>query len=493
MAIVSPVRARDAVVADLVELISLLDLRRRVRRSDCGSRSAPRGRARTTGGHDGAVLSKCADSRGSLERSERTPNGRGAGTGGTANGSCSHWSDPWMMRSWHEERRGGRKRGHPCTERAPLGASIRPGGSGRRPRRLSRPERSDDSSDVVLQCGRALHLNFTRTLHSCFASAPGPARIPGRDASGGHHRPAPRRSIPAARTFTRAPSGWMISAPGSSGGRPIANVSGGGMMQQRRMGRTGLKVSEICLGTMTFAGQCDEATSFRILDAAAERGVTFLDTADAYPIPPDIATAGRTEEVIGRWLSRAGGRRQSARAGDQVPDPGRARAQRPGALAPAHPGRLRGQPPPARGPITSTSISPISPDPETPIDETLRAFDDLVRVGQGPLRRLLELPGLAARTGAGDERAAGLGAVRLRPAALQPALPRDRGRALAALPRPGGRRDRVQPAGRRASLTGKHAGRRTAGAGDAVHPGRLGRALPRAVLARRAVRGRRRP
>ena len=80
-------------------------------------------------------------------------------------------------------------------------------------------------------------------------------------------------------------------------------------MQQRRLGRTGLKVSEICLGTMTFAGQCDEATSFRIMDVAAERGVTFFDTADVYPIPPDIVTAGRTEEVIGRWLSAAPGRR----------------------------------------------------------------------------------------------------------------------------------------------------------------------------------------
>src|SRR5271156_4230166 len=60
-------------------------------------------------------------------------------------------------------------------------------------------------------------------------------------------------------------------------------------MKQRRMGRTGLKVSEICLGTMTFAGQSDETKSFRILDVATDRGVTFIDTADAYPIPPDPA------------------------------------------------------------------------------------------------------------------------------------------------------------------------------------------------------------
>lgn len=76
-------------------------------------------------------------------------------------------------------------------------------------------------------------------------------------------------------------------------------------MQQRRMGRTGLKVSSICLGTMTFAGQADEATSKKILDAAYEQGVTFIDTADAYPIPPEPETAGFTEEVIGGWLAAA--------------------------------------------------------------------------------------------------------------------------------------------------------------------------------------------
>src|SRR5262249_21218859 len=76
-------------------------------------------------------------------------------------------------------------------------------------------------------------------------------------------------------------------------------------MKHRRLGRTGLKVSEICLGTMTFAGQSDDATALRILDVATERGVTFFDTADAYPIPPDPATAGRTEEVLGRWLEES--------------------------------------------------------------------------------------------------------------------------------------------------------------------------------------------
>src|SRR6516164_250615 len=73
-------------------------------------------------------------------------------------------------------------------------------------------------------------------------------------------------------------------------------------MKIRRLGNTGLKVSEICLGTMTFGHQCDEPASRAILDRAAERGVTFLDTADAYPVPPTPETAGRTEEIVGAWL-----------------------------------------------------------------------------------------------------------------------------------------------------------------------------------------------
>ena len=55
-------------------------------------------------------------------------------------------------------------------------------------------------------------------------------------------------------------------------------------MKIKRMGRTGLKVSEICLGTMTFGQQCDEQTSFSIMNAAFEQGVNFVDTADGYPM-----------------------------------------------------------------------------------------------------------------------------------------------------------------------------------------------------------------
>ena len=73
-------------------------------------------------------------------------------------------------------------------------------------------------------------------------------------------------------------------------------------MQHVRFGRTGLQVSRLCLGTMTFGLQCDEKTSHAILDAAAEAGITFLDTADVYPLGGKLEDAGRTEEIIGRWL-----------------------------------------------------------------------------------------------------------------------------------------------------------------------------------------------
>jgi aryl-alcohol dehydrogenase-like predicted oxidoreductase len=150
-------------------------------------------------------------------------------------------------------------------------------------------------------------------------------------------------------------------------------------MEHRRLGRTGLKVSEICLGTMTFAGQSDEATSIRVLDTAADLGVTFLDTADAYPIPPDPETAGRTEEVIGRWFDRNGRRDQFVlatkcriRVGHGPNDQGLSRRHIMAACA-ASLRRLKTD--------YIDLYQAHSFDPETPIDETLRAFDDLVRKG----------------------------------------------------------------------------------------------------------------
>src|ERR1700709_2581379 len=80
-------------------------------------------------------------------------------------------------------------------------------------------------------------------------------------------------------------------------------------MEYVRLGRTGLQVSKLCLGTMTFGLQCDEPTSHAILDAAYEAGITFIDTADVYPLGGGHDTAGRTEEIVGSWLAAHPGRR----------------------------------------------------------------------------------------------------------------------------------------------------------------------------------------
>jgi 1-deoxyxylulose-5-phosphate synthase len=79
-------------------------------------------------------------------------------------------------------------------------------------------------------------------------------------------------------------------------------------MQFTKFSRTGLSVSRLCVGTGTFGKQTDEAESFRILDAAAEAGVNFIDTADIYPGGAEAHEVGSAEEITGRWLKRKRGR-----------------------------------------------------------------------------------------------------------------------------------------------------------------------------------------
>jgi aryl-alcohol dehydrogenase-like predicted oxidoreductase len=81
-------------------------------------------------------------------------------------------------------------------------------------------------------------------------------------------------------------------------------------METTRLGRSGLDVTRICLGTMTFGEQVDEPTSHALLDHAVARGVTFLDAAEMYPVPPRAATYGQTETIIGNWLAARPGLRQ---------------------------------------------------------------------------------------------------------------------------------------------------------------------------------------
>ncbi|MDE2125115.1 MAG: aldo/keto reductase [Armatimonadetes bacterium] len=149
-------------------------------------------------------------------------------------------------------------------------------------------------------------------------------------------------------------------------------------MQHRRLGRTGLKVSVICLGTMTFGAQCDEAASVEIMNRASEGGVNFIDTADVYPVPVESGVSGRTEDIVGRWLR---GKRDGfvlatkCRAGmGQLPwNSGLSRKH----IIEAVDASLRR--------LQTDWIDLYqahSPDSETPIEETLRAFDDLVHSGK---------------------------------------------------------------------------------------------------------------
>ncbi|MBS1093767.1 aldo/keto reductase [Gluconobacter wancherniae] len=79
-------------------------------------------------------------------------------------------------------------------------------------------------------------------------------------------------------------------------------------MKQRELGRTGVMVSEICLGTMTFGQQNTEAEGHAQLDMALDHGINFIDTAELYSIPPRAETYGATETIIGSWLKAKGGR-----------------------------------------------------------------------------------------------------------------------------------------------------------------------------------------
>ena len=151
-------------------------------------------------------------------------------------------------------------------------------------------------------------------------------------------------------------------------------------METRQLGRTGLRVPPLCLGTMTFGLQCDEPTSVAILDRAIEGGLDFIDTADVYPLGGDASTAGRTEEIIGRWMRERGNRERIVLAtkcagpmGPGANDGGLSRFH----IQRAVEDSLR---------RLQTDVIDLYQvhwfDPRTPIDETLRALEDIVRSGK---------------------------------------------------------------------------------------------------------------
>jgi aryl-alcohol dehydrogenase-like predicted oxidoreductase len=73
-------------------------------------------------------------------------------------------------------------------------------------------------------------------------------------------------------------------------------------MKHRRLGKSAIYVSDICMGTMTFGNQADEKMAHRVLDQSLDAGINFFDTAEGYPVPPDAKYVGLTEEIVGRWM-----------------------------------------------------------------------------------------------------------------------------------------------------------------------------------------------
>lgn len=149
-----------------------------------------------------------------------------------------------------------------------------------------------------------------------------------------------------------------------------------------RLGRTGLTVSRLALGTMTFGLQTDETVSHQILDKAAEGGINFLDTADVYPLGGTVETTGRTEEIIGRWLQKQGpaGRRRFVvatkavgKVGPNSWDQGASRKH----LLDAIDASLK------RLQTDHVDLYQLhSDDRETPLEESLEALDIIVKSGR---------------------------------------------------------------------------------------------------------------
>jgi aryl-alcohol dehydrogenase-like predicted oxidoreductase len=156
-------------------------------------------------------------------------------------------------------------------------------------------------------------------------------------------------------------------------------------MRKNRLGKSSLVVSDICMGTMTFGNQCDEADAFRIMDMAFEAGVDFYDTAEMYPVPPDAKYVGATEEIVGRWLRTRN--RDAIILASKVAGPGH------GWITPPLRGGTTGLDRHHIMRAVEASLRRLDtdyidlyqthwPDPDFPYEETLAALDELVRSGK---------------------------------------------------------------------------------------------------------------
>lgn len=152
-------------------------------------------------------------------------------------------------------------------------------------------------------------------------------------------------------------------------------------MEYRRLGRTGLKVSSICMGTMQFGWSTDEPTAHAVMSRAVELGINFFDTADVYTRWIEGSSGGISETYIGNWLASGAVQRDEVviatkvrgKMGEGPNDKGLSRYHIMNAVE-ASLRRLRTD--------YIDLYQTHSPDHETPLDETLRAMDDLVRSGK---------------------------------------------------------------------------------------------------------------
>ncbi|TLS71949.1 aldo/keto reductase [Aliarcobacter thereius] len=156
-------------------------------------------------------------------------------------------------------------------------------------------------------------------------------------------------------------------------------------MEYRYIGKSGLRVSSICMGTMTFGSTTDEKEAFKILDKAYDRGINFYDTAELYPVSPKKETVGITETIVGKWMK--------TKARDSI------------IMATKIAGAANGWfVPPVRHGLTAIDSFHIKraiegslkrlnteyidlyqmhwPDTIVPIEESLKAFDELIKEGK---------------------------------------------------------------------------------------------------------------
>ena len=156
-------------------------------------------------------------------------------------------------------------------------------------------------------------------------------------------------------------------------------------MDFRYIGKSGLRVSSICMGTMTFGSSSSRQEAFKILDEAYENGINFYDTAELYPVPPKKSYEGTTEIIVGEWLKTKprdsiilATKVSGAASGWFVPPTRHGLT----AIDSFHIKRA------VEGSLQRLDIDYIDlyqmhwPDTIVPIEESLKAFDELVREGK---------------------------------------------------------------------------------------------------------------